>query len=488
MVYAVLLSSLLLYLAFPNYLMTFGMPSLAWIFAMPFCWLLAGQRLFARAALAGLVGLLFFGGFVSWMANYNFFGYLGFVLVLAVQFAIFAVFFPSNFKNALVSLLYVPAAWVSAEYLHRWLLGGFSWTIGYSQAFNTPLIQIAAACGSHGVSFFLILTGYCLLQATRDYRRRWIYLTLALFSPAILYLTGYFPLHRTPQAPHKTFSVLLLQPNISGEDRKNPDAVGKVLERHIQLTASALTGHSPQLIIWPETAITDDIFLEIYAQPLTYFIRQTGSNFLVGSALLRNKKDYNSAVLFDDKGIAADVYDKIHVVPFAEYVPDNGLMKFLAAHFRRNTFDFQPGRKPGLLRIGETVFGVTICSEDHYPRLFRKLKNGGGEFAVVMLNDGWFNQDGALLIHAQSSVFRAVENGLPILRDANTGLTASITGYGDILLNQSPPLNTPAFQPVELAIKHNKTFYAKFGDLFAQTCLCFVIINFIKPLFRKTHE
>ena len=201
--------------------------------------------------------------------------------------------------------------------------------------------------------------------------------------------------------------------------------------------------------------------------------------------------DYNSAVFLNGRGAVLDIYRKKYLVPFSEFLPFKQYLGFLRSVFNFNIYDFSPGKSLGIFNIRrktddqqgyiEEKFGVAICSEGSYPSLFRKLILKESSFIVVLLNDAWFRQETAMIMHAQSEVFRAVENRVPIVRVSNSGWSCVIDPYGEIkpLINKTPKLNKAGFYLFSVQPNRQSTFYNQYGDIFAVTCLGFVIINFI---------
>ena len=220
----------------------------------------------------------------------------------------------------------------------------------------------------------------------------------------------------------------------------------------------------------------------------------TRTPFLIGAALLENGRDYNSAVLLDRKGSVLNIYRKKYLIPFSEYLPLKGYLNFLRDTFHFNIYDFRPGMGPGIFTLstqGQTApfpikGGIVICSEEAYPHLFRSLKNHKAGFVMTLLNDGWFNQEAALILHAQNAIMRAVENSIPIVRVANTGWSCLIDQHGTVtsLLKDQPLLNTAAYGVFPVPLVYRETIYGRWGDIFAVLCVCFVIINHFANLWR----
>ncbi|MFA5088702.1 MAG: apolipoprotein N-acyltransferase [Candidatus Omnitrophota bacterium] len=488
-----ILSALILYLSLPNYFFHYGLGPLAWIFAVPLFFALEDKGPFQRMVRGWLFGLFFFGLALSWLATYNVLAYGAFVLLWSLQPLFFSFLYSPRDKHRAGDLFLIPALWATAEFTYSQILNGFSWTIGHSQAFNVPAIQIANLFGSYGISFFIIFFNYALFRAMKDPRERRFHFTAAALSLLILFGYGFFSLLEQRNEPFlkNYLRIGIIQPNIRPQEIENPLAINQIIAKHLSLTEDSLP-ENPEMIIWPETTIPDDFLLQ---KPLREKVTQAAARantyLLVGAALLRDGRDYNSAVLLDPNGNVADVYDKRFLVPFIEYSPGGKRVRDLQKFLKATSYDFLGGARAGILSLRqnrsakEIIGAVTICSEDHYPSLFRQFSSRGTKFAVVMLNDSWSPRDEAMIIHAPGSILRAVENGLAVVRIANTGWSCFIDKYGRISPKNTLPLNSRGFIVRPVCLADRKTLYTRIGDIFAVLCLTFVIINYLLKIFQK---
>jgi len=407
-----------------------------------------------------IFGLLTYVLLVSWVAPIHIMGYCLFVLILSLQPILFCIFFRGNFKE----LFYLPALWVLTEFVRAKMMGGFVWTLGNSQAFSPEIIQISNLIGSYGISFIIILINYCVYQILLKRESRFYYGGLIVFIFLVIYGYGQVSFIKGDQGENLQRTVCTVQPNISTQDKTNPELIDTVFDQHITLSNQCFSDTKPDIIIWPETAATDDVIRdEIMNKKIIHFAAQRQTPLLVGSAMLIDGKNFNSAVLFDETGGVKNIYHKQRLVPFMER-------------------QFQFGKTVGLFQVSENFFlGVTICSEDGYPKIFRKLMKNNPEFVTVILNGAWFNQEAGLMLHLQNSIMRAVEFGVPIVRSANTGWSGYIDSRGRIdSLDQG--LNRKKIFKLNIFSSERKTFYDQFGDVFAVLCGIFVIIiQFRKP-------
>jgi apolipoprotein N-acyltransferase len=176
---------------------------------------------------------------------------------------------------------------------------------------------------------------------------------------------------------------------------------------------------------------------------------------------------YNSGILVNPAGQMVARYDKVHLVPFGEYVPFRRLFSF-AAGLTENVGDFTPGTSREPLQAGDAKLGVFICYESVFPDDIRKFAANGSQVFVNISNDGWYGDSGAYAQHLKQVRMRAMENSRWVLRATNTGVTASIDPYGRIVTSIPRKLRTAMQAPY--ALTQVTTFYTRHGDWFAYLC------------------
>jgi apolipoprotein N-acyltransferase len=246
----------------------------------------------------------------------------------------------------------------------------------------------------------------------------------------------------------------------------------------------------PDLVVWPETAFPDDILKDRVWNPrMQQVARNYRAFFLVGSALLEDGQDLNSALLISPEGDWQDIYAKRHLVPFTEYRPKGPLSQKVFSSMGLRGYDFAAGTRVGIFALEKEKkvqpFGVAICSEEGYPRLFRELVRKGAGFFVIMLNDGWFRAPEALLLHAEMGIFRAVETHRPLVRVANTGWTVLFDNVGRVKEQGTARIQETGFAFFDVVPTQGETVYVKFGDFFVLGCLGFVIITLYWKVLRR---
>ncbi|MCX5679677.1 MAG: apolipoprotein N-acyltransferase, partial [Candidatus Omnitrophica bacterium] len=203
----------------------------------------------------------------------------------------------------------------------------------------------------------------------------------------------------------------------------------------------------------------------------------------------------NSAVLFSGEGRIVDRYDKIHLVPFGEYVPLKKLFSFVEKFARSPIGDFSPGKEYKVFKffierrsasedatwklLKKAKFSCLICFEDIFPDLTRQFVRSGAVFLVNITNDAWFGKTSAPYQHMQCSVFRAVENRVNVVRAANTGLSCFIDQKGRVnavVESGGRSLFMDGFKTYDIILTPTRTFYTAYGDVFTYICILYVLL------------
>jgi apolipoprotein N-acyltransferase len=486
------LSSVLLILAFPKFSWSF----LAWVAFGPFFIALENQSGRKRFKLGYLWGILYSLGVFYWVTHsMRYYGGLDpvtsfailflMVLYLALYAGAFAWFWGLLPSKGLLTLAWVPSVWVGLEYIRAHILTGFPWELlGHSQYNNLPVIQVAEWVGDYGVSFLIILVNQTLYQLFftgnpfQGWARKWkeAILTLSLLGMTLLF--GYTALesqkNQDEQAPF--IKVALIQGNIDQTVKWNPAFQGKSVDIYKQLTAG-FRAEEPDLVIWPETAVPFYFLNEDrFSSQLFQLTRETGSHLLFGSPAAGTREGkthfYNRAYLLSPEG-QISYYDKVHLVPFGEYVPLKKFLPFVGKMVEA-IGDFSPGPGSKGLSHPKGKLGVLICFETIFPELSRAYKKDGCQFLVNITNDAWFGQTSAPYQHLSILTFRAIENRVWIARAANTGFSAVIDSTGQIIKR------FPLFQSggiyAKIPLRSEQTFYSRYGDLLVVFC-CLVFLG-----------
>ncbi len=363
----------------------------------------------------------------------------------------------------------VPFVWVVAEWVRGFLLGGFPWGLmGYSQHSALPVIQIAELGGVYVVSFLVVAVnaaaaGLAVLPWPRA-------AVGAVGAGGVLAAALVFGMARLGVVPPPTTAIALVQPSIDQALKWDPAHQATTLGIYLRLTRDALARH-PDLVVWPETAaptvIRRDPDLE---RALAGLADAGGAPILVGSIDVSDTpppRYYNSAFLLSERGIIGR-YDKIHLVPFGEFVPLSGVIGFVRG-WAGFIADLEPGPGPVVFPGPPAPFGVVICYEGIFPALVRDFVRGGARFMVNMTNDAWFGRTSGPLQHLAMYPLRAVEHRIAIARAANTGVSAFVAPSGRIAGHAD--LYERGVLEGRVALRAGETLYTRFGDWFVYGCL-----------------
>ncbi len=489
-------TALLLILAFPNF--EFGF--LAWIGLVPLLAAVARRPSPARALILGwAAGTVFFYATCYWL-TYSMIHYGGLppvvAYVLLAPGAIVVGVFP-GLAIALFALaikrwgqwavLLAPIFWTAFEWVRLGVTGQLWNALGYSQAFYPLLIQPANWGGVYAVSFLIVaVNSVIVLVVTKpDARRIAAAIGLGLWIVFVITLSSLLTeSHFYSSDPVPSVCVVAVQPNVPMTMIKSPEEMKQLLERHLSLSLEGLNQCSEKsdtrLVIWPESPMNFTYATDKTLQQLVTRFSLENNTYLLFNSLepAANDGAYNSAVLINGDA-AITQYDKIRLMPFGEYVP---LPQWLpgASLITGLVGDFTPGDKYTLMSVGNYRAGVFICIESAYPWIARRMTQEGADLLINISNDGYLGPTAVMRQHLANTVFRAVENGRPLMRVTNTGLSARIHPSGRIEDVTGPfqaGVRVWTYLPMEA-----DTIYTKRGDWFVQVCAAISAILLIALL------
>jgi apolipoprotein N-acyltransferase len=435
---------------------------------------------------------------------------LGFSLVLGFYFGLFGLGLALLRRvtgSTRLALAAAPVFWVALD-LAATHITAVPWDqLGYSQVDNALLNQLAPWTGVYGISFVLVavnalLAGGLLLdrcpqksflknpfpKSFKD-RRLWG------GAGALLMLCGMAGNFLAPPRPAATETAVLVQPNldVAGDNTW----AGPEWDRHIaefnrlasvqcksyiagipqtgapeDKTACPPATH-PDLVVWPESPAPYFEPDARFQQAMAALARQTQASLVVGSngAEFSNEeqswREYNSAFIMGANGARVGRYDKIHLVPFGEFIPFKRLL-FTAHALTAHVGEIARGSQRKVFRLNGHRYGVFICYESVFAGEVRQFVQLGAEVLVNISDDGWYGDTSAPWQHLNMARMRAIENRRWILRDANNGVTAAIDPYGRV--RQSIPRHQVDALPASFGFRDDLTFYTAHGDVFAWAC------------------
>jgi len=495
-------------------------PWFAWVAFVPLIHALVGVTRLRRAWWLGyLHGCVFYGGLLYWVWHLRVFAgavaglsYAALVAYLACYHGLFTVGVawllrqhPPLLERPFARLLFIPSWWALLEWVRNYALSGMSWgLLAYTQASHPLLIQIADIVGAYGVSWLIVAVNVAIGQLFR--RQAWSRkLRVVSISMALLLATVSYGLWRLRQPLHgETLRVAVVQGNVPQEEKWEPGFQEQILARYEALTREAATTE-PDLIIWPETAVPGLLPVEGWLlERVQQLARSVGRPLLVGTPYtpqqLLDPSLWNSAVLFERNGSITARYDKLHLVPFGEFIPFEAQLPWLRQLIV--TGDFDPGTTATVFRLPvvqrpatsarlapgrandqprEIAFSVLICFEDVFPEMSRRVVREGARLLINITNDAWFGRSSAPYQHLQAAIFRAVEQRVPVVRSANTGVSGFIDAHGRVTQLLADPAGTHLF--IAGALTHEVTvptsgptsLYQRWGDWWVSLCVLLVV-------------
>ena len=526
--------SLLCWLAFPPV----GWSHLAWVSLVPWLLLVSREKLPGRRPYRAL----WLGGFVFWLLAVHWIrlphplNYLAW-LVLA---AYLGVYLPTFVAIARVGVhrlrlplwLVAPIVWTGLDWFRARIFTGFLMgSLAHTQAEQTLVIQIADLAGEYGVTFLVMLVAASLTRLLTTLspnsepgrprpRSPWAGTPrlASRIAPAVIALaaTLFYGHTRSSEIEqrerHPGPRIALVQGNTLADWKNDPGKQQRIMDEHVRLSLEAVKqsreqdGREVDLVIWPETAFRETLFtvepgykpqpergspvnLTAAQDYLKLLTRELGTALLVGIDRVRVFPDaqgepdirvYNSSVMVDAAGEIIGTYDKMHRVPFGEYIP---FADWFPALYRLTplTGGIAAGRRPAGLWLDDVLYSPNICYETAVPHLIRRhvAQSADGEKPDVLVNltnDAWYWGSSELDMHLACGVFRAVEMRIPLVIAANGGLS----GYVDVAgnLRHVTTRQEPTFLIVDVSLPHIPTsHYSRWGDWFAILCvLCCLVL------------
>lgn len=487
-------SALLLILAFPN----FEYHLLAWIGLVPLLVVIGRRPAPLRAFILGwAVGSVFFYFTCYWL-TYSMIHYGGLptalaylslipgALVVGIFHGLFATLIAQAIKKwGRMAILLAPVVWAAFEWTRLGVTGQLWNALGYSQAYHNQIIEPATWGGVYAVSFLIVAVNATI--ALLIIHRTALSVALALLIPfavgAVIRSSLPSTLDRRVTYPERMVKIVAVQPNVPMNPVKSTEETKALIERHITLSTKGLSeqtyAQGPRLVIWPEspmnfTYASNKTFQEFVAA----FTKENHTSLLFNSLEpAPNEGSYNSALLVNEEGRLISQYDKIRLMPFGEYVP---LPQWLpgASLISGIVGEFTPGSNYTLMPFADRKVGVFICIESAYPWIARRLAHDGADVLINISNDGYLGPTAVMRQHLANAIFRAVENGRPVLRVTNSGLSAFISENGHVY-----GLTEPFQADVRVWSNHpgevRNTFYTRYGDLFVYVCAVITLIAFV---------
>ena len=516
---AAVVSGVLLALSFPP----FGLAGLAWLALAPLLLALVWRQDAADTGLGASFRLGYITGLVFWLVSMVWMLTLfqtspapapliaaGWLLLSAycalytggfavtVAWTVRRLNMARLWQTALLTLV-VPVFWAGWEMARAVLFTGFPWNLlGISQYRNLVLIQGAEWTGVIGISALVMLANSALALTLLRYLppretryRPHVELFIGLLTIALAFRGG-VALVRQHAAAEGGASLVVVQPAIPQVKKWSQEQIDLIHATFRRLTRLALQAEEtlPDLVIWPETATPYCVTEEGESRDLVMELSRLGAPLLVGSMDVTNQDGelicYNGSFLFDTNGVVAGRYYKQHLVPFGEYIPLSGWIPWLA-NFAPMGWNCLPGREATVLAGGGAgPFSCLICFEDIMPGLSRVFVGKGARLLVNQTNDAWFDRSAGPVQHLAHSVFRAVENRVPVVRVGNSGISCVVQPNGLVTeASENDRTHPPVGYSGRLSVAvpdeaFRTTAFTRYGDwLFGLPCLIATAIVFL---------
>jgi apolipoprotein N-acyltransferase len=443
-----------------------------------------------QAFLLGFVaGVGYFGGTVYWTGTVvSQFGGLSWPVgaVVAALLVAYLALFPALFALCLGwigsklgvgrALLLAPAVWVSTELARTYFWSGFPWVLlGYSQTTVLPVAQLASVVGVFGLSALVAAVSaaaayFAIVRSGPS--MAWLAGAVALVLAVAFW--GSARLERNEivsaaSASEKPLRVALIQGNIPQDQKWDDAQAGNILKTYLGMTREA-AAKGAELVIWPESSTPYPFLDDRFAgEQIRSLVRERGIELLLGSDQVDHaaRTYYNSAFLVRRDGSVAAIYQKMHLVPFGEFVPLRQLLFFVGPLVER-AGGFTAGADMVMLPTDRGPISTAICYEIVFPRLVGQSVDRGSRLLTTITNDAWYGQSSAPYQHFLQASMRAIEQGRYLARAANTGISGFVDPYGRVL--QQSQIFERVAMTGEVYLLDGTTIYGRIGDLFAYIC------------------
>jgi apolipoprotein N-acyltransferase len=473
---------------------------LALVGLVPF--ILLARRLSPRRALAAgwIGGLALYLGLMYWvtvvMSTYgglhwsaSLLALLIFVWYLGAYLAAFCWMVSLGARTGLSPLWVAPLVWAGLEWVRGIAFTGVPWLpLSMGLSGNLPLVQSAELWSTSGLSLILVFINALVAEAVRPARegpaiwRRAAAVGLALALVAGGWLWGVQRMRAVEAAASAApkLAVTVVQANVSLPMLWQKKLRPVVIERHARPSRRAMAGNPgrPWLVIWPESAAPFYFLRDARPSlPVLELAKELDAYIMLGSLGVVESggklQVSNRSWLVGPGGKAEGFYDKVHLVPFGEYVPLARVLFFVRAVAQIGE-DFAVGRPGKVLKLGSLAVGPLICYESIFPELARAMRLAGARLLVNQTNDAWFGRTSAPFQHLSHLKLRAVENRLACARAANTGISGFVLPSGRVV--GATGIYRPGLESMRLPLMNQMTFFTCHGDIIGPSALAAALL------------
>jgi len=404
-------------------------------------------------------------------------------------------------RLGIANLLTIPITWTALEWVRTYFPIGFPWNLlGYAAYRNIELIQFAEFTGVYGISALIIffnVVAYVVIFQVHPRRVQTAGLGTLTAAMALALIFGAWRIHQlSTAAPQGSLKVAMVQGDIPQSLKWDPKFLGTSFEVY-RAQSEAAAQRGADLIVWPEAAATfffqpEDRYPAQFANDAAYRRRllelaaRIGEPILFGAPALGVEDNrvgfYNRAYLVSSNGKVEGWYDKIQLVPFGEYVPLRKLLGGLVNRVVVGFGDMFAGREQTLFEVHGAKLAVLICYESVFPNLTRTAVQQGANILMNITNDAWYGKSSAPYQMLAMAAMRSVETKAPVVRVANTGISAVIQSDGTITARTA--LFKRGTETEHVYWRQERTVYTQVGDIFAETCLALTLLALAVALVR----
>jgi apolipoprotein N-acyltransferase len=421
----------------------------------------------------------------GWLIPFAVFGLGG---VLACFSALAALIARRMMPAGVARVLLFAVAWTVLEWVRSWIFTGFSWNLlGTVWMPVLPVVQFASLFGTYGLSLLTVVVAAMPAVLLQPKRRHVAAVAVSLFSLLVIAAWGAWRLPAGPMPSVAGVKLRLVQGNVTQTAKWLPEMREQHLRDYLQLTM--LPGHDQvTAVVWPETAVPYFLDYEPGVRRAIASVTPPGGVVITGAVRgtppdVKPFQIWNSLQAVDGEGAIIATYDKVHLVPFGEYMPLRGILPL--SKITPGSVDFTAGVGLRTLALpGLPPVGPTICYEDIFPAEVAAL-NLRPEWLLNITNDGWFGISAGPYQHFAAARLRAVEEGLPMIRDANTGVTGVVDPYGrvvaELVLGTQGILDSELPQPLA-----TPNPFARWGG--AMVCLLLTLVSLASLVWRRLFD
>lgn len=466
------LGGVLLALAFPPA----AFWPLAFVAVSPLIWLLRGTRA-RRGALLGFVyGAVGYGITLSWIHRFGMGAWIALTVLCALSTALVGVLAPLVVREGrpVLSALGFASLWTFVDFTRgAWPFGGFTWgALGISQADNRATIRLASITGVWGVTFLVVLTNGLLVAAVADRGAGWRRGARVALAIGVALAPVLVPF---PRANGRTVDIAAIQVDVrTAKEAGDIAAMDATAQRTLQ-------ANPPDLVVWGEGAVDPAALADprVVAE-IRSAISAVGAPTVIGAVVDDpGGSQHTSALAFDGAGRLVGRYDKVHLVPYGEYVPFRNELMWVRA-LQQVPVDRTPGERILPLSIdGLPAFGTPICFENSFPAIPRAMVRAGAGFLIVPVNNASYGLSAAGAQHLQMSRMRAVEDGRWVVDAAVSGPSAFIDPSGQVVSQAG--LFDQAILRTTIRSSSERTWYVRLGDWFPWLAVAFLGVIALAP-------